>query len=254
MPRVCRSGGNHGTVVPVPLPPLVLVPGLGLGPEAWTRTVVALPASWPVSVRPLPGLGQPAPRGHDVRPDALARELLDRLDPGTPVALAGHSASCQVVAAAARAAPDRVAALVLVGPSTDPRAATWPRLVARWIATAVAEDPGQAPLLVRLYARTGLGSMRRAMDAARRHRLDEELSGVSCPVLVIRGPRDRICPASWAAALAAAGARGTSVTLAAGAHMVPITHGPAVGREVGLFLRSLTEPGADGPTLGTNRP
>lgn len=208
-----------------------------------------------MSVGTLPGLGRPAPRGHDVRPAALAGELLDRLDPAAaPTVLAGHSASCQVVAAAARAAPDRVAALVLVAPSTDPRAATWPRLLARWVATAVAEDPGQVPLLVRLYARTGPGSMRRTMDAARRHRIDEELADVTCPVLVVRGPWDRICPASWASSLVPGGARRTSVTLGAGAHMVPITHGPAVGRTIGLFLRSLDGRGGEVAAMGTTPP
>jgi pimeloyl-ACP methyl ester carboxylesterase len=150
--------------------------------------------------------------------------------------LVGHSASCPIVVEAAVRAPDRVAALVLVGPTTDPRAATWPGLVRRWLRTAVHERPGQVPLLVRAYARTGLGSMERGMDAARRHRLDHVLAAVRCPVLVVRGPHDALCPADWAATLAAATPRGRVETLPAGAHMVPITHADALAARIASFL------------------
>jgi hypothetical protein len=45
---------------------------------------------------------------------------------------------------------------VLIGPTADPHAATWPTLVRRWLRTAMHEWPGQLPLLVRSYARPQL--------------------------------------------------------------------------------------------------
>lgn len=217
----------NGSSTPAAPVRVVVVPGLGLDARSWAP--VASRSPWPVTVRTLPGFGLPAAADADLAPEALARLVVDDLvaGDGTPVVLAAHSAGCQVAAHAARLAPERVAALVLVGPTTDPRAASWPALVRRWLATAVLEDPRQVPALLRQYRRTGLRSMRRAMDAARRDAVHHTLAGVTCPVLVVRGRHDRICPADWAADL---GDR--SVTLRRGSHMVPFTHGDDVARAV----------------------
>lgn len=227
-----------------PPPVLRLVPGLGLDEAAWQPTVESLPPAWrrDLDVALLPGYGERAARAADLRPAALAEVLLDRWCPsdGT-VVLAGHSASCQIVAEAARRRPDVVVGLVLVGPTTDPRARSWSSLARRWLATARHESLSEVPTLVRQYARTGLWTMARAMDAVRRDDVREPVGGSRCPVLVVRGPRDRICPADWAADLVElagcpAGDRPSrSVTLADGAHMVPLTHGPLVARELERF-------------------
>jgi pimeloyl-ACP methyl ester carboxylesterase len=74
------------------------------------------------------------------------------------------------------------------------------------------------------------------MGAARRHRIESPLLAASCPVLVLRGPHDRIAPADWVATLARITAHGTAVTLAAGAHMVPLTEPEAVAACVARFL------------------
>ena len=153
-------------------PMLLCVPGLGLDGAAWRPTLRALEAAeggpWQHEVAPLPAYGARPRRSDDLRPAALGARLAAGLDTGGPPrVLAGHSASCQIAAHAARIVPDRVAGLVLVGPTTDPRANSWPWLVARWLRTAVHERPGQVPLLVRTYTRIGLRWMLRAMEAAR---------------------------------------------------------------------------------------
>jgi pimeloyl-ACP methyl ester carboxylesterase len=216
-----------------------------LGDEAWQPTLVHVGDRAVARVRTLPGYGIPAGRADDLHPAALA-ERLHRLlvgkgdAAGGHAVLVGHSASCQVLAHAARCWPDRVLGLVLIGPTTDPRASTWPRLAARWLATARHEDPRQLPALVKQYHRTGLASMRRAMEAARHDRIDETLRATTCPVLVLRGPHDRICPASWSEKLTAARSGGAwfgAVTLARGGHMVPLTRGRSVADEILRFLR-----------------
>jgi pimeloyl-ACP methyl ester carboxylesterase len=213
--------------------PIVAVPGLGLSGAVPRHFLDRLPR--PVEVVELPGFGVPAPRGAPRRPDELARLLLDAL-PVEQVVLVGHSASSQIVVEAAVRAPTRVAALVLIGPTTDPRAATWPRLVGRWLRTAVWERPGQVPRLLHDYARTGLGSMVRGMDAARRHDIRPGLAGSGVPVLVVRGRHDRICPRAWAAELAGRAAGGRLATLAAGAHMVPLTRPGELAATIEAFL------------------
>ncbi len=206
----------------MPVDALVLVPGLGLGPEAWQPTVAALDSGVRATVVTLEGYGVPADRSADLRPEVLARRLLEQVPAEGRLVLAGHSASCQVVAHAALLAPHRVAGLLLVGPTTDPRAPDWLRLAGRWLATALHERPRQVPALVRQYHRTTLSTMARAMDAARRDRIEQTLASAGCPALVVRGRHDRICPPDWAGSLA------PTVTLPAGGHMVPLTHGDLV--------------------------
>ncbi|MGS0684971.1 alpha/beta fold hydrolase [Nakamurella sp. GG22] len=184
----------------------------------------------------LPAFGRRASGRIDPAPERLATLLLGEVPVGGPVVIIGHSASCQIAAEAAVLAPDRVAGLVLVGPTTDPRATTWSALGGRWLRTAVHERPSQVPLLVGAYARTGPVSMARGMNAARQHRIDRTLADVTCPVLVVRGPHDAICPADWAAELAASTGRGSSETLHGGAHMVPVTHPDALAASVLDFI------------------
>jgi pimeloyl-ACP methyl ester carboxylesterase len=217
------------------------VPGLGLDGEAWRPTLDALTATGDVEVVTLPGYGRRAQPGADLSPGGLSRQLLGSIDDSRRVVLAGHSAACQVVVQAARARQDLVAGLVLVGPTTDPRARTWPALAARWLATARHEQPGQVPALLRQYARTGPAAMARAMSAARVDDIRTGQRAGSWPVLVVRGRHDRICPEDWADTLAGLGhAPGSrAVSLAEGAHMVPRTHGPLVASAMDDFLAVL---------------
>ncbi|MBC2960133.1 alpha/beta fold hydrolase [Nocardioides deserti] len=215
------------------------MPGLGLRPTAWETTYAALPGRRTRTVL-LPGYGERPSRGDRLDPAALGRRLVERLRPEDGrVVLLGHSAGAQVVAHAAAAAPERVAGLVLVGPSTDPRARSWPALAERWLRTARFERPGQVPFLLWSYPRTGLLHIARTMDTARRDDVVATLARVRCPVLVLRGRHDRICPVDWAERVAAAGPAGSRVeTLPVGAHMVPLTHGPQVAAAVAAYLRA----------------
>ncbi|WP_210649559.1 alpha/beta fold hydrolase [Nocardioides sp. SYSU D00065] len=221
---------------PPTVPALVCVPGLGLEAAEWRTTFLALAPSG--VVRAMPGYGRRPSRADDLRPAALGERLTADLPAG--VVLVGHSASCQVVARAAALAPDRVAALVLVGPTTDPRADTWPRLAARWLRTAAWERPAQVPFLVRSYTRAGPVWMARTMDRARREDVRGDLRAVRCPVLVVRGRHDRICPEDWTRALASLGPAGSrAVTLRRGGHMVPLTHGDLLASTVASWLASV---------------
>jgi pimeloyl-ACP methyl ester carboxylesterase len=212
-------------------PFVVMVPGLGLGEAACAVTLARLPGASRV-VR-LPGYGCPADRDADLAPAALAGALMRAVgDVSAPVVLVGHSASCQVVAEAAARFPASVSAIVLIGPTTDPRGASWSGLAQRWLRTAFWERPWQVPLLVREYARTGPRSMLRAMDAARSHPLHEALAACRVPILVLRGRHDRIAPEDWCRRLPG----GDAVTLRAGGHMIPLTHGFDVARAIDAWL------------------
>jgi pimeloyl-ACP methyl ester carboxylesterase len=230
--------------------PVVAVPGLGLSVQVPARALRALQPVVGSTVVALPGYGLPRDPGAGMNPAALAAQLLEQLDTAqlTEAVLLGHSASCQIVVEAAVHDPARVIGVVLVGPTTDPRAARWPALARRWLRTTMWEHPGQVPVLMRDYHQTGLVDMARAMDAARRHRIDRLLASVACPVLIVRGRHDRIAPVDWVSALAKRAPQGRAVTLPAGAHMIPITHPTALAARVEAFHPGGIPPSRLGPT------
>ncbi|MCF6743689.1 alpha/beta hydrolase [Blastococcus sp. KM273128] len=210
-----RSGGGAGRPSGVPRSvSVVLVPGLGLDERSARR----LRREVAVDVVVLPGMGR---RSRVPAVDELARRLVDALPPG-PVLLVGHSQSCQVVAAAA--VDPRVVGVVLCGPTTDPRMRRLRVLAVRWVRTALAEPWWQVPLVVGQWLRTGPRAMRALWRAASPDAIEERLAAVTAPVVVVRGERDALCPADWAARVAGAAPEGRLVELPGAAHMVVQTH------------------------------
>jgi pimeloyl-ACP methyl ester carboxylesterase len=197
---------------------VVLVPGLGLDARSSARLRDRRPGD--VVLLPGTGLAEPVPRL-----DALVGRLLAALGEG-PVVLVGHSQSCQVVAVAA--VDPRVLAVVLLGPTTDPRMRGPWVLTWRWLRTAVREPLWQVPLVVGQWWRTGPRAMRALWRATAPDRIDDRLARVVVPVLVVRGTRDALCPRDWAARVAASAPKGRLTEIAGAAHMTVQTHPDAV--------------------------
>lgn len=227
---------------------VLMVPGLGLGTESWTPLLDSLEESGRLdgaltTTALVSGYGHPRGLDDSLAPDVLARGILDRGDVGPASLVIALSAGCQVAVRIARRAPDGVIGLVLIGPTTDPRAVTWPRLMHRWLRTARFEPLHQIPVLLRQYWRTGPSTMVRAMNQARRDRIDADLPHVNCPVLIIRGAHDHISPEDWTQTLERLLETSSevtpireSVTLSSGAHIIPYTHADAVARIIIDFL------------------
>ncbi|RZU32557.1 alpha/beta hydrolase family protein [Blastococcus saxobsidens] len=183
----------------------------------------------PGTVVLLPGMGRPRPVPSL---DELARRLLAALPDG-PVVLLGHSQSCQVVAAAA--VDPRVRAVVLCGPTTDPRMRRLPVLAWRWLRTALAEPWWQVPLVLRQWLHTGPLAMAALWRRASPDRIDGRLARVGVPVVVVRGTRDALCPADWSGRVCAAAPRGRLVELSGAAHMTVQTHPAEIAAVVRAF-------------------
>jgi pimeloyl-ACP methyl ester carboxylesterase len=193
---------------------VVLVPGLGLD----ARSTARLRHRRPGDVVLLPGMGLAEP----VPPlEVLAARLLSALGEG-PAVLVGHSQSCQVVAAAAD--DPRVRAVVLLGPTTDPRMRGSGVLAGRWLRTVAREPWWQVPLVVGQWWRTGPRAMRALWRATSPDRIDDRLADVVVPVVVVRGTRDRLCPPDWAVRVAAAAPKGRLAEIDGAAHMTLQTH------------------------------
>lgn len=198
---------------------VVVVPGLGLDERSWSGVLDRLPASVPATVLNLPGTG----RGKPVPPlEVLAGQARSRLGEG-PVVLAAHSQGCQVAVTVAQRDP-RVVAVVLLGPTTDPRLRRLRGLVAAWVRTAVREPWWQVPRTLAQWLHTGPRAMRGLWRVAAPDRIEQRLPAVAVPVTVVRGTRDALCPADWAASLADTAPRGRLVEIPGAAHMTPQTH------------------------------
>ena len=193
----------------------VFVPGLGLDARSSARVRARIEGA----VVHLPGMGL----RETVPPlEILAERLVAAVGEG-PVVLVGHSQSCQVVVAAAQQ-DVRVAGVVLLGPTTDPRLRRLRVLARRWLATAVREPVRSMPLVVAQWLRTGPRAMVSLWRRAAPDRIDVRLADVRVPVTVVRGTRDALCPHDWAAAVAAAAPDGRLVEIPAAAHMTVQTH------------------------------
>ena len=192
---------------------LVLVPGLGLDERSSARVRERLPAT----VVHLPGMGLPGPVP---RLETLAERLLKELGEG-PVVLAGHSQSCQVVALAA--CDPRVVAVVLFGPTTDPRLRSAAGLVGRWLATAWAEPWWQVPLVLAQWAHTGPRAMAALWRVAAPDRIDRRLRDVRAGGRRPGNPRPAL-PARLGSPARRAAPRGRLVELPGAAHMTVRTH------------------------------
>jgi pimeloyl-ACP methyl ester carboxylesterase len=200
----------------------VFVPGLGLDARSFAR----LRARIAGTVVHLPGMGL----RETVPPlDDLAKHLAGELGEG-PVLLVGHSQSCQVVVAVAQR-DVRVAGVVLLGPTTDPRLRRPAVLALRWLRTAVREPVRSMPLVVAQWARTGPRAMVALWRAASPDRIDLRVATLRMPVVVVRGTRDALCPHDWAAGLAAAAPAGRLAEIPGAAHLTVQTH-PAEVAEV----------------------
>ena len=111
--------------------------------------------------------------------------------------VAGHSVGAQAAAALAVRHPSSVGAVVLVGPTVDQRARNVAAQLGRWFANAPMEPPGFNALAAYEVAEMGpvrmLRSFRRAVEDA----LEETMPDIRCPVLLVRGERDRVAPQEW---------------------------------------------------------
>jgi pimeloyl-ACP methyl ester carboxylesterase len=202
---------------------LVLVPGLGalgylipfvLACAAWTR----------VHLLDVPGFGHRSTAGCPAGLDDVVGVVATWLDvvPDAPVVLAGHSTGAQAALQAAVRRPEAVSALALCGPTFPPHARTWCPLVGRAARTIVHEPPALVRATALEYLRGGRGVLT-LLGTALVDTPEAHIAEVACPVTVLRGARDSLCPEAWTATLADRAANARRATLP-GAHNFPYSH------------------------------
>jgi pimeloyl-ACP methyl ester carboxylesterase len=201
-----------------------------------------------VYVPDLPGYGlSDRPRGPDLTVTELADALLawmDRIGLERPH-LVGNSFGCQVIADLAARHPDRVGRLVLQGPTMDPHARSAWRQVLRWLAVTPFERYSEGVILLRdiwdLGPRRAVTMMRMAL----RDPIEQKLSRIVAPTLVVRGTRDAIVPQRWAEEAARLLPNGRLVVVERAAHTINYSQ-PARLTDVVLPFLAGDDP-TDGP-------
>jgi pimeloyl-ACP methyl ester carboxylesterase len=214
------SNGN-GSRPQLETPPIVLVHGLSS-----TRTlkplIRALGTDRPVYAPDLPGFGMSDQPIHPLDipglADALRRWLID--NHLAPAVVVGVAFGCQVAVDMAATYPAAVDRLVLVGPMFDPKARTPGRLALRWARNAPRSSPRVAPTIVHDFIDSGPWRTARTLRQALDDPIEDKLSDIEAPTLVVRPERDHLVPAAWTERMAELIPDSELVTLPKAAHTI----------------------------------
>ncbi|HEU4323056.1 MAG TPA: alpha/beta hydrolase, partial [Roseiflexaceae bacterium] len=201
-------------------PPLVLVHGAVMSSRYMIPTAELLASEQPVYAPDLPGYGK-----SDKPPRALSLpEMAEALAAWMGVngleraALLGNSMGCQVIAHLAVRHPALVDRAVLLGPTIDARARSFPRQLVRWLLDVPREAPSQGLVLLRDLWDCGPLRAAGLIRQTLRDRIEEQLPHMRAPTLVVRGARDPLVPQPWAEEVARLLPHGQLLTLPSAAH------------------------------------
>ena len=221
-------------------PPWVLLHGLAVSHRYLMPTAAAL-TSGPVYVPDLAGFGlsQKPRRVYDPAGHATVVAAWMDAEGMTGANLIANSFGCQVAVELAVRRPDLTAALILVGPTADPRAATAGAQIGRFLRDLVAEDPAQVRIIAADVSDAGLGRVLRTLRHCVRHHIENRLPLVQAPTLMLRGQHDPIAPRAWISAAAALTPYAETGEVPRAAHNAVTTAGAEVAARASAFVASI---------------
>jgi pimeloyl-ACP methyl ester carboxylesterase len=148
--------------------------------------------------------------------------------------VATNSFGAQVAAEAAVRHAAQVERVALLGPTVDAAARSLLRQYLRWQRNAPDEHLSVLPIMVRDLVDVGPRAAARLLRVMLGDAIEDKAPAVRCPVLVVRGGRDRVAPAGWAERLTAAFPCGELVVVPRYAHMAhysaPLALAPVLRR------------------------
>lgn len=206
-------------VCPPHRPPIVLLHGQGMSSLYMVPLARRLGVEFPTYAPDQPGFGRSAKPRRALGLPALAEFIIrwmDTMEMDSAVLL-GNSFGCQVAVEAAVRSPDRIAGLVLQGPTTDASARNSVTQILRWIANSQREPPSTGTLVLD-YSRAGLPRVWRAFRDAVNDAIETKLPTIRAPTLVVRGAKDAIVSQWWAETVTALLPNGHLVVVPGAAH------------------------------------
>lgn len=234
-------------------PALVLIHGVGLRAEAWGAVMPALAKHFTVHAVDMPGHGETAQGGAATLADysRAISALIDTL--AGPVVVAGHSMGAMIALELAAGMPGRIAGVAALNAiyRRDGDAAAAVRVRAAALDGKTAADPtstlmrwfGANPSGADAEAAAACGGWLRAADPGGYRAAysvfadadgpeDAALAGLACPALFMTGARDRNSTPAMTRAMAGLVPCGRAVIVADAGHMMPMTHGADLAREL----------------------
>lgn len=220
---------------------LVFVHGAVVSGRYMVPTAERLAASHRVLVPDLPGFGESEDPPEPLRVPGLAAALLAWLDAAgvARAHLIGNSLGAQVVVAAACAAPERVASLILVGPTVDRDARTRVRQLWRLAKDVPRERWSLIPLHLRDLVRAGWRFAASTLDIALEDHIEDGLARVAARTLIVCGSHDPLAPEPWCRWLAGVSPT-ASVQVLEGPHALNYSRPGALAACVHAWVSSVT--------------
>lgn len=218
--------------------PLVLVHGIGVSGRYLVPTAKRLTDAFRVYVPDLPGWGRSDKPARPLGVHGSARALAGWLDAIAVerASFLGNSMGCQILIDLAVMAPERVRALVLVGPTVDSEARSFTQQAFRLVRDMLREPPSLIPLVAYDYLVYGPRRFVATMRSVVADRPEEKASRVQAPTLVVRGERDVLVSQRFAAELAARLVRGELAVVPGGPHALNYAEPRALARLTSSFL------------------
>lgn len=188
-----------------PRPAVVLVHGIGVSHRYLGRLHGVLAETVDTYSVDLPGFGSTPRPDHTLSAADHATYILGAMEQlgVLDFVSVGHSMGTQFAIEAALQQPERIRQLVLMGPVVDPKRRTVAQqALALGYDTLFFESPSANALVLTDYLRCGpswyLKTLRVMMD----YPMEERITGVTAPVLVLRGAKDPVAGADWSRRLA----------------------------------------------------
>jgi pimeloyl-ACP methyl ester carboxylesterase len=178
--------------------PIVLVHGLSSG-RSLKPLIRALGSRRPVFAPDLPGFGMSDQPIHPLDVPGLADALRHWMFDNqlAPAIVVGVSFGCQVAIDLAAHHPAAVDRLVLLGPTVDPEARSPARLAFRWARNAPRSSPRLAPTVIHDFIDAGPWRSVHTLRRALQDPVEEKLSEIEAPTLIVRPERDHLVPEAW---------------------------------------------------------
>jgi 2-hydroxy-6-oxonona-2,4-dienedioate hydrolase len=218
--------------------PVVLLHGIGVSSRYMIPLAHELAPHHDVRVLDLPGFG----RSHKPRRALDIGGMVAVLEGWIEACgldrtvLFGNSFGCQLAVAYATEYPSRVDRLVLQGPTMDSQARSWHQLIGRWLRDMPREPPSLLPVLFRDFLDCGARRIIASLHYAFHDAIEEKVSGLSMPILVVRGKGDTLSPRRWVDELTTDAPQARLIEIE-GAHALNFSHAPELAAIITAFSR-----------------
>lgn len=230
----------------------VLIHGLGVSSRYFGPLAKELSRYGRVLVLDLPGFGAAEDPEESPRIGRFAdvvNATIRELGVVDPV-LIGHSMGTQVVVEALVRAPGLAHGAVLAAPVVNDHERQIPVLMWRYVSSVIKEPPASVRDSLRGMLRSSPDWLWRNFFRMLNYRIEERITHVDAPLVIVGGQRDRVAPADWCRRLAALHDESRAVIVAGAAHQMIHTHAVEVAQVAVALARSTVLGPPPRPTPG----